>query len=71
MFSVCRLSSPGGVCGPFIRRGQGSARGDFQEENRVPMVQDVPSNRSRSGGFLTEGSSKSRIGMGHVHHPGC
>ena len=70
-FSVCKLNSPGGVCGPFIRRGQGSARGDFQGENRGLMVQDVPSARSRSGGFLTEGSPQGRIGMSRIHHPGC
>ena len=64
MFSVCKLNSPGGVCGPFIRREKGSARGDFQGENRELMVQDVPSARSRSGGFLTEGSLQGRIGMG-------
>ena len=60
-FSVCKLNSPGGVCGPFIRRGKGSARGDFQGENRGLMVQDVPSARSRSGGFLTEGSRKAGL----------
>jgi len=70
-FQSEKLSSPGGVCGPFIRRGKGSARGDFQGENRGLMVQDVPSARSRSGGFLTEGSPKGRIGMGRIHHPGC
>ena len=64
-----KLKSPGGVYGPFIRREKGSARGDFQGENRGLMVQDVPSARSRSGGFLTEGSPKGRIGMGHIHHP--
>jgi len=71
ILSACKLSSPGGVCGPFIRRGQGSARGDFQGENRGLMVQDVPSAQSRSGGFLTEGSPQGRIGMGRIHHPGC
>ncbi|MFC1797502.1 hypothetical protein ACFL1V_10480, partial [Pseudomonadota bacterium] len=55
----------------------GSARGDFQGENRGLMVhdcrdaggravpgaiaEDVPSARSRSGGFLTEGSRKAGL----------
>jgi hypothetical protein len=42
-----KLKSPGGLGYPLIRRGQGSARGDFQGENRGAMVQDVPSTRSR------------------------
>ena len=68
-FQPEKLNSPGGVFSPFIRRGQGSARGDFQGENRGLMVQDVPSARSRSGGFLNEGSPQGRIGMGREHHP--
>ena len=70
-FQPEKLYSPGSVFSPFIRRGQGSARDDFQGENRGLMVQDVPSARSRSGGFLNEGSPKGRIGMGRIHHPGC
>ena len=35
------------------------------------IAEDVPSARSRSGGFLNEGSLKGRIGMGQIHHPGC
>ena len=42
----------------------------FMDENRGPMVQDVPSNRSRSGGILAEGSPQGRIGMGSEYHPG-
>ena len=59
--SVRKLNSPGGVYGPFIRREKGSAPGAFQEENRGPMVQDVPLARSRSGGFLNEGSRKAGL----------
>jgi hypothetical protein len=55
--TVGQLNGVGGLCLPFIRREKGSARGDFQGENRVPMVHDVPSARSRSGGFLNEGSA--------------
>ena len=55
--SVGQLNGVGGLILPFIRREEGSARGDFQEENREPMVQDVPPARSRSGGFLNEGSA--------------
>ena len=69
-FQLEKLNCPGGVCIPFIRREKGSARDDFQGENRGLMVQDVPSARSRSGGFLNEGSPKGRIGMGDIHHPG-
>ena len=59
----------------------------FMDENRGPMVhdhrdvggrampgaiaEDVPSNRSRSGGILAEGSPQGRIGMGSEYHPGC
>ena len=83
--SVCKVNGAGGLCCPFIRREKGSARGDFQEENREPMVhdcrdaggrampgaiaEDVPPARSRSGGFLTEGSAQRRIGMGNTAHP--
>jgi len=68
-FQPEKLKSSGGVLCPFIRRERGSARGDFQGENRGLMVQDVPSARSRSGGFLNEGSPQGRIGMGREHHP--
>ena len=86
-FESEKLSSAGGVCGLFIRRGKGSARGDFQGENRGPTVhdhrdvggramsgtiaEDVPPAWSRSGGFLTEGSPQGRIGIGRIHHPRC
>ena len=59
----------------------------FRDENRGPMVhdhrdvggrampgaiaEDVPSNRSRSGGISAEGSPQGRIGMGSEDHPGC
>ena len=56
-FQFTSLNGADGICRLLIRRGQGSARGDYQGENRGPMVQDVPSARSRSGGFLTEGSA--------------
>ena len=59
-----KFKSAGGVCGPLSRRRKGSARGDFQGENRGPMVQDVPLARSRSGGFLSEGSPQGRMGHG-------
>jgi hypothetical protein len=61
MFSALKLNSPGGVNGPFIRREKGFVRGDFQGENRGPMVQDVPLARSRSDGFLNEGSRKAGL----------
>jgi hypothetical protein len=35
------------------------------------IAEDVPSNRSRSGGILAEGSPQGRIGMGSEYHPGC
>ena len=66
--SVGQLNGVGGLCFPFIRREKGSARDDFQGENREPMLhdhrdvggrvmpgaiaEDVPSARSRLGGFL-------------------
>jgi hypothetical protein len=75
-----KFNSRVAVCGPIIRRGKGSARGDFQGENREPMVQDVPPARSREGAtagmqeveqcreqlprFLSEGSPKGRMGKG-------
>ena len=34
------------------------------------IAEDVPSNRSRSGGILAEGSPQGRIGMGSEYHPG-
>ena len=43
----------------------------FRDENRRLMVQDVPSARSRLGGFLAEGSPQGRIRLGSEHHPGC
>jgi len=63
-FESWKFNSVGGVCGPLSRRGKGSARDDFQGENRGLMVQDVPSARSRSGGFLSEGSPQGRMGHG-------
>jgi hypothetical protein len=46
-FSARWLNGVGGLFCPFIRREKGSARDDFQGENRGPMVQDVPSGRSQ------------------------
>ena len=68
--SAEKLKGPGGIQFPFIRRRRDFARGDFQDENRELMVQEVPSARSRLGGILAEGSPQGRIGMGTTYHPG-
>ena len=39
-FQLEKLNGVVGLCHPFIRRGKGSARGDFQGENRGLKVHD-------------------------------
>lgn len=41
MFSVCKLNSPGGVFGPFIRREKGSARGEGQDSPEEGNCQEA------------------------------
>jgi hypothetical protein len=53
----------------LFAEGRVPAGAIFRDENRAPMAQDVPSVRSRSAGFLTEGSASRRIGMGPEGHP--
>ena len=73
--SAEELNSPGGLHFPFIRRRRDFARGAiFYNYGRMKIESrrciHAPSNRSRSGGILAEGSPQGRIRPGREAHPG-
>ena len=70
-FSRWQLSRPDDTQCPFFRRRRDFARGDFQEENRVLTVHDVPPALSRTGGIPAEGSPEGRKRPGTEYHPAC